>query len=104
MDSNAASESALNGIDAVRLGNERTGYVMGPLRIGANGRSFSDQEGKPFFWLGDTLWEQFRLYSLEDARTILEKRKAQGFTVIQIMLTGLGDGSQPNLFGEPPWL
>jgi hypothetical protein len=77
---------------------------MGPLRIGANGRSFADQEGKPFFWLGDTLWEQFRLYTEEDARTILEKRKAQGFTVIQIMLTGLGDGSQPNLFGEPPWL
>ena len=54
--------------------------------------------------MGDTQWGLFRVFTLEDARTILERRKEQGFSVIQIMVTGLGDGKRPNVEGEPPWL
>jgi hypothetical protein len=76
---------------------------MGPIRIRDNRRTFVEREGEPFFWLGDTQWELFRRFSLEEARTILEKRKRQGFTVFQVMLIGTGDGTAVNLAGERPW-
>ena len=77
---------------------------MGPIRVSADGRYFVDEGGAPFFWLGDTQWELFRCFTLEDARTILEHRKRQGFTAIQIMITGVGEGNLPNLAGELPWV
>ena len=77
---------------------------MAGIRVSPNGRYFVDDQGSPFFWMGDTQWGLFRVFPLEDARTILERRKEQGFSVIQIMVTGLGDGTRPNVDGEPPWL
>ncbi|HZO90275.1 MAG TPA: glycoside hydrolase family 140 protein [Chthonomonadaceae bacterium] len=77
---------------------------MGTIRVSANGRYFVDQEGQPFFWLGDTQWELFRGVFPTDAAAILERRKQQGFTVFQIMLTGVGDGTDPNLAGQSPWI
>ena len=77
---------------------------MVTIRVSSNGRYFVDGEGKPFFWLGDTQWELFRCFSLADARTVLERRKSQGFTVIQVMITGVGDGTKPSAAGETPWV
>ncbi len=77
---------------------------MVTIRVSPNGRYFVDGEGKPFFWLGDTLWELFRSFSLPDGRTVLERRRSQGFTVIQVMITGVGDGTKPNVAGETPWV
>jgi hypothetical protein len=62
-----------------------------------------DDHGAPFFWLGDTQWELFRCFTPEEARTVLEHRKRQGFTTIQVMITGVGEGNLPNLSGELPW-
>ncbi len=73
------------------------------IRISPNGRYFI-QSDKPFFWLGDTLWELFRDFSLEDAEAILENRKNKGFSVILIMFTGVGDGTKPNIEGQTPWI
>jgi hypothetical protein len=53
----------------------------GPLRVSENGRYFVDASGAPFYFLADTQWELLRRYSLDDARVILENRKAKGFTV-----------------------
>ena len=64
-----------------------------PVKVSQNQRYFVDQGGKPVFWLGTTQWELFRGYKLEDAKTILEKTKAQGFTFAQVMLMGVGDGT-----------
>jgi hypothetical protein len=77
---------------------------MGAIRVSSNGRYFVDDQGNPFFWLGDTLWELFRAFTPDDARAILEHRKNQGFTVIQVMLTGVGDGTKPNSAGQTPWV
>jgi len=77
---------------------------MAAIRVSYNGRYFVDEQGKPFFWLGDTLWELFRAFTPDDARSILEHRRKQGFTVIQVMLTGVGDGAKPNAAGQTPWL
>ena len=59
------------------------------LKISDNGRYFVDGAGRPFFWQGDTEWELFHMFSVADARTLLEKRRAQGFNVIQVMVTGV---------------
>jgi hypothetical protein len=77
---------------------------MGPIQVSSSGRYFVDHDAKPFFWLGDTQWELFRAFSFADAQAILENRKSKGFTVIQVMLTGVGDGSKPNLAGQSPWV
>ena len=76
----------------------------GPLRISPNGRYFVDHTGRPFFWLGDTQWQLWRDFSLADAELILANRQAKGFNVIQVMVTGVGDGTRPNLEGQLPWL
>ncbi len=77
---------------------------MGSLRISPNGRYFVDEANEPAFWLGDTQWQLFRDFTVEDAAAVLERRKAQGFSAVQIMITGEGDGTKPNLDGETPWV
>jgi Protein of unknown function (DUF4038)/Putative collagen-binding domain of a collagenase len=82
----------------------RAEAAPGPIRVSQNGRYFVDAQGKPFYFLADTQWELFRRYSLSEAKLILENRKAKGFTVVMVMLTGVGDGTGPNLEGQHPWL
>lgn len=60
-----------------------------PIKVSENGRYFVDAGGKPFYWQGDTEWELFHLFPAADARALLEKRKAQGFSVVQVMVTGV---------------
>ena len=54
--------------------------------------------------MGTTQWELFRGYDLDDATTILEKTANHGFTFVQGMLLGVGDGNRPNAYGERPLL
>src|SRR4030095_4768829 len=78
--------------------------AQGPIRVSSNGRYFVDAQGKPFYFLADTQWELFRRYSLNEAKLILEDRKDKGFSVVMVMLTGVGNGTGPNLEGQRPWL
>jgi hypothetical protein len=73
-----------------------------PIRVSANQRYFVDPDGHPVFWLGTTQWQLFREFTLDEARLIIEKSKATGFEVIQVMLLGVGDGTRPNLHAEKP--
>jgi hypothetical protein len=59
------------------------------INVSSNGRYFVDRNGKPLFWQGDTEWELFHFFTVSDARSLLEKRRDQGFNVIQVMATGL---------------
>jgi hypothetical protein len=85
---------------------------ISPIRVSANGRYFVDQGGRPVFWLGDTQWELFRLFTASDALRVLRNRQAKGFNVILIMLTGVDAGRMQggdeapyaNLEGEQPWI
>ena len=65
---------------------------MQPISVSANGRYFVQHDGPPFFWLGDTAWELFRGFTPQDARALVQRRKEQGFSVLQIMLSGVDDG------------
>jgi hypothetical protein len=74
-----------------------------PVKVSADGRYFVDQRGTPVFWLGTTQWQLFREYTVEDARTILEKTADKGFVFAQVMLAGVGDGTKANVYGQKPW-
>lgn len=75
-----------------------------PVKVSDNHRYFVDQKGSPVFWMGTTQWQLFREYTVEDARTILEKTADKGFVFAQVMLAGVGDGTKPNVYGQKPWL
>jgi hypothetical protein len=75
-----------------------------PVKVSENGRYFVGSDNKPLFWLGTTQWELFHGYTQEEAKLIIEKSKSAGFSVIQVMLTGCGDGTEPNVYGQKPWL
>jgi hypothetical protein len=86
--------------------------IISPIQVSPNGRHFVDRNGTPVFWLGDTLWELFRLFPEDQALQLLKDRQAQGFNVILIMLTGVdftrleGWAGRPftNLAGAAPWI
>jgi hypothetical protein len=75
-----------------------------PVEVSDNGRYFVDKNKRPVFWLGTTQWQIFRDNTLEEARMILASAKSKGFTFIQVMLAGVGDGTKPNVYGQKPWL
>src|SRR5262245_58453585 len=78
------------------------------LKVSPNGRYFVDQDGKPFFYLGDTCWLLFQRLNREEVEEYLKDRAAKGFTVIPAyVIRGLdrrhpdGNGS---LLGESPFI
>ncbi len=73
------------------------------VKVSKNGRYFVDSYGNPFFWLGTTQWQIFREHPLAEAEMILDKTKKNGFSFVQAMLLGVGDGTTPNVYGEVPW-
>jgi hypothetical protein len=76
------------------------------LKISSNGRYFVNQDGKPFFYLGDTCWLLFQRPNREEVEEYLKDRAGKGFTVIQAyVMRGLGkrhpDGNS-SLLGATP--
>ncbi|MGK7395121.1 MAG: glycoside hydrolase family 140 protein [Candidatus Cyclobacteriaceae bacterium M3_2C_046] len=73
------------------------------LKIGPQQRFLYYQDGKPFFYLGDTAWELFHKLDRDEADYYLEDRAEKGFTVIQaVILAQLGGLSRPNPYDQLP--
>ena len=72
------------------------------LIVSSNGRELQYEDGKPFFWLGDTAWELFGRLNLEEIKIYFDNRAAKGFNVIQIVCLSENDEAQPNRYGELP--
>ncbi|ACU04985.1 glycoside hydrolase family 140 protein [Pedobacter heparinus] len=68
------------------------------LHISANGRYFTKEDGKPFFWLGDTGWLLFNKLTREQASEYLEDRMQKGFNVVQVMV--LHTVPSVNIYGD----
>lgn len=100
----------ITGDGTVSLANEKHALPLDaanpafPPRVSPNHRYFVDANNVPFYWLGDTEWDLFRDFSLEDAKSVLADRAAQGFSVIQVMLLGVHGGTTPNIYGERPFI
>ncbi len=69
--------------DETRAGETETPF---PARVSANHHYLLDQNGKPFFYLGDTAWELFHRLGRDDAELYLRDRARKGFTVIQAVV------------------
>jgi hypothetical protein len=73
------------------------------LKVSENNRFLMHQNGKPFFWLGDTSWELFHRLNREQAELYLKRRAEQGFTVVQAVALAEFDGLHvPNPYNEIP--
>ena len=77
----------------------------GPLRVDADHRGLEFTDGTPFLWLGDTAWELFHRTDRAEAERYLEKRRSQGFTVIQAVALAEANGlNAPNSYGSRPFV
>jgi hypothetical protein len=75
----------------------------GKLIVSANGRCLEFEDRSSFTYIGDTGWELFHRLNREEAEKYLEKRREQGFTVIQaVVLAEFGGLDVPNAYGEKP--
>jgi hypothetical protein len=73
------------------------------LRVSDNKRFLVHEDGRPFFWLGDTAWELFHRLDREKADLYLRTRAAQRFTIIQAVALAELDGlNTPNAYGHRP--
>ena len=52
------------------------------LSVSGNRRYIVNEEGEPFFWLGDTAWSIFQRLDRGDVQYYVADRAARGFTVI----------------------
>ncbi len=68
------------------------------LKVSDNHRFLVDENGNPFFWLGDTGWLLFSKLNREDAEKYLNDRANKGFNVIQVMM--LHTLGAKNVYGD----
>ncbi|MFV0564724.1 MAG: glycoside hydrolase family 140 protein [Flavobacteriaceae bacterium] len=55
------------------------------IKVSDNGHYFQTEDGKPFFWLGDTGWLAFNKLNRDEIKVYFKDRKEKGYNVIQIM-------------------
>ena len=72
------------------------------LKVSDNRRYLTDENGAPFFYLGDTAWELFHRLDRDEADYYLQTRAAQGFTVIQAVVLAEHEFARPNPYGDHP--
>ncbi len=73
------------------------------LKVSPNKRFLIYENGRPFFYLGDTAWELFHRLNREEADFYLKDRSKKGFTVIQAVVLAELDGLHvPNPYGNLP--
>jgi Protein of unknown function (DUF4038)/Putative collagen-binding domain of a collagenase len=91
----------------VKSGIDAAAYetpLIPDLTVSANHRYFVDAAGDPFFWMADTAWSMPINLTREEVDEYLDKRVAQGFTVIQtVAIFNQAGGPGPNRYGDWPY-
>lgn len=78
--------------------------INGPIQIHPDHRFLMTSEKEPFFWMADTAWELFHRLDKQEAIMYLDKRKEQGFNVVQAVVLAELDGiNTPNANGDLPF-
>jgi hypothetical protein len=78
--------------------------INGPIQVHPENRFLMTSEGEPFFWMADTAWELFHRLDEKEATMYLDKRKEQGFNVVQAVVLAELDGiNTPNANGDLPF-
>ena len=68
------------------------------LKVSDNHRFLVQENGDPFFWLGDTGWLLFADLTREEAGKYLNHRAENGFNVVQVMI--IHDLAEQNIYGD----
>lgn len=76
----------------------RLSSQMSALTVSENGRYLATDDGRPFFWLGDTGWLLFNKLDRESAEHYMQDRKKKGFNVVQAMV--LHTVPSVNVYGD----
>lgn len=72
------------------------------IQVSENGR-YLTENGKPFFWLGDTDWEMFHRLTREEIESFINIRSEQGYNVLQAVALAEFNGiREPNRYGDWP--
>ncbi|MBQ8624081.1 MAG: glycoside hydrolase family 140 protein [Oscillospiraceae bacterium] len=72
-------------------------------KLTVKGRYLAWDNGKPFFYLGDTAWEIFHRLNREEVEKYFECRSRQGFNAVQsVALAELCGVTVPNAYGKLP--
>lgn len=80
-----------------------TGARLPRVEVHPDGHYLQLEDGRPFFWLGDTAWQLLHDTTREECSYYLRTRARQGFTVIQMVVLTEFDGlNRPNEQGERP--
>ncbi len=95
--------TALLGLGLLATPTCLTAASLPKPKVSENRRFLVTEDGRPFFWLGDTAWELFHRLNREEAELYLKTRAAQGFTIIQAVALAELDGlNTPNPYGHRP--
>ena len=70
-----------------------------PLKV-INGRFLTDEQGRPFFWMGDTAWQLIHDLTRQEIEFYMANRAWKGFTVIQTVILAEHRGLEPNRQGH----
>ena len=99
----AAAGAVIAGLVAIAPLAARQSADLPRLRVSDNRRFLVTGDGRPFFWLGDTVWELFHRANREEATLYLENRAKLRFTVVQAVALAEFDGlNTPNAYGDRP--
>ncbi len=73
--------------------------------VSPGGHTLQTDDGRPFFWLGDTAWQLIDATTREECSYYLKTRAEQGFTIIQATVLAEFDGlNRPSALGERPFV
>ncbi len=82
---------------------DRAARPLPRLKVSDNHRFLVTEDGRPFFYLGDTAWELFHRLDRDEAELYLKDRASKGFNVIQAVVLAELDGLHvPNANGDRP--
>ncbi|MDR1859851.1 MAG: glycoside hydrolase family 140 protein [Bacteroidales bacterium] len=78
-------------------------FSHGRLQVSANRHFLQHEDGRPFFWMGDTAWRLLHRLTREEAAEYLTDRAKKGYTVIQIVALNEENGKIcPSRYGFVP--
>ncbi len=78
--------------------------LLRPISVNAEGHYLQTDDGKPFFWLGDTAWQLIDATTRDECSYYLKTRGEQGFTIVQTVVLAEFDGlNRPSALGERPF-
>lgn len=82
-----------------QLATAQKPWSNGKLKVSANQRYLQHDNGKPFFWLGDTGWLLPERLDRAEAQYYLQKCREAGYNVVQVQTM---DGVPSyNIYGQP---